>query len=527
MNVYTSEQMRKLEKEAFKAGISPLTLMENAAIGVCNAIIEFYGSESGSQQPKSSNSTQSPIPNIVILCGRGNNGGDGMALARHLAKRGIEVKALLAKGEKPLSPESETNRKKLKKSGIPLYEFSSLDGAFKKSVQDASLVVDCLFGTGLSRNIEGVHLEIIKLVNKLKKRVIAVDMPSGINSDTGEIMGDALKAELTVALGAPKPGHLLFPGRGYCGALKVVDISLPESSYKMSPACNWLREDEVKSFLKKRAENTHKGSYGHLAVIGGSPGKTGAPCMAGMAAMRSGAGLATVICSESLNPIFEARLLEVMTLPVDDVDGYISQIDLSFIRDFLKDKNCLVIGPGLSTNPVTERLFVPLFQTIGIPAVIDADALNLLAKNKSLLNKKTKQIVLTPHPGEMARLTGKSAKEALKNSLRTAVDFAKKYAVYLILKSATTIMATPDGAVYISTYGNPGMASAGTGDALSGIIGSFIAQGYPLEEAAQMGIVLHGIAGDRAKEIKGEYGLIASDIIELLPHILKNWEEGI
>jgi hydroxyethylthiazole kinase-like uncharacterized protein yjeF len=511
MKVYSAEQMKKLEKEAMKAGISPLVLMENAAIGICKTIMEGYAPD--------------PAFTVAVICGRGNNGGDGMALARHLVNNGIRTKVLLAKGSKLLTPEAETNCRILKRTSIPIHEFSSPDKVFKETLGAASLIIDCLFGTGLTRDVEGFYRQAITFINNLKKPVVAVDIPSGINSDTGEVMGDAIKAQLTVALGAPKPGHLFFPGREYRGALEVSDISLPRSFYDSPTPYNWLQEDEVKGLLKKRRQNTHKGSYGHLAIIGGSPGKTGAPCMSGMAAMRSGAGLATVICSRSLNPVFESKLLEVMTFPVDDVDGFMSQLALDSIRDFLKDKDCVVLGPGLSASSVTEILFGSLFKSISIPAVVDADGLNLLAGKKKLL--KNKKIILTPHPGEMARLSGNSISEVLKNPVQIASDFAREYGVHVVLKSSTTVLAAPGGSVHISTYGNAGMASAGSGDVLSGIIGSFISQGYAIEEAAQLGIVLHGLAGDEAKAAKGEHGLIASDIIEFMPHVLKNWEDCI
>lgn len=498
-------QIRDLEKRAESYGISSMLLMENASIGITNYLKKI---------------TDVKNKRVLVVCGRGNNGGDGMAVARHLRNSGANVVVLLVDGDKNFSKETETNFSILKNLGINFVYTSENIGKIDSIFSSSEIIVDALFGTGLVREVTGIYRELIEKINSSKKYVISIDIPSGVNSDTGEVMGIAVKADSTVALGYLKLGHLLFPGREYCGDLEVVDISLScefVTNY-------YLIDEEEKFILKKRNLNTHKGTYGHMVVIGGSIGKTGAIVMSAKAGLRTGAGLVTIVCPEGLNNIVETLSLEVMTFPLKGCSSFFDVKFIDELKDFLLDKECIVLGPGMGINEKTIEFFRSLKDRIKSPVVIDADGLNCLAVDINLLKSFNNSVVLTPHPGEMARLIGKDVIYVLKNPVDSAVWLAKEYKCHVVLKGATTIYADPAGNVYFSTYGNPGMATAGTGDVLSGIIGSFITQKYEIKDAIILSLLLHGTAGNLAKDKIGENGLNATDIIKAVPEVLKNWE---
>ncbi len=510
IKVCNTEQIKSYERVAENIGITPLLLMENAAIGVAGVIKKFFDVKG---------------KEIVVCCGRGNNGGDGLAVARHLKNGGAKVTVLMVEdNNKKLSKETETNLSILKGMGLNIVYFKEKDSFISGVLEDASLIVDAIFGTGIKREVTGIYRSIIEEINAKGKKVVSIDIPSGIDADTGKIMGCAVKADITVALGFMKLGHILFPGREYVGHIEVIDISLLEVE---DTGFNLL-DDEDKKLLKKRKANTHKGDYGHLVLIGGSKGKTGAVIMAGVSALRSGAGLVTIVCPESLNPIIESCSLELMTFPVSGREGFFEVKDMTALNTFLKHKSALVIGPGMGFTESTESFLIEVLKKYSGKVVIDADGLNCLSKNLDIIKQREDvEVVLTPHPGEMARLTGKSISEILENPVKTVMEFAIALNCHVILKGATTVYSDHKGKMYFSTYGNPGMATAGSGDVLSGIIGSFLAQKYDTKEAIILALLLHGNAGDYAKLKKGEYGLNAGDIIENIPVVLKKWEDEI
>jgi NAD(P)H-hydrate epimerase len=510
IKVCNTEQIKTYEKMAENIGITPLLLMENAAIGVASVIRKFFDIKG---------------KNVVVCCGRGNNGGDGLAVARHLKNAGAKVTVLMVEdNNKKLSKETETNFLILKGMGLNVICFEEISNFISEILKDASLIVDAIFGTGITREVTGTYSSLIEEINRKEKKVVSIDIPSGIHSDTGKIMGCAVKADITVALGFMKLGHVIFPGREYAGHIEVVDISLLEVE---ETGFNLLDEED-KKLLKKRKPNTHKGDYGHLVVIGGSKGKTGAIIMAGRSALKSGAGLVTVVCPESLNSIIEACSLELMTFPVFDREGFFEVKDLTTLTTFLKQKSAIVIGPGMGLNESTKRFLIEVLKNYSGKVVIDADGLNCLSTHLDIIKQNENiDVVLTPHPGEMARLTNRSIPEILENPVKTVMEVATKLNCHVILKGATTIYSDNNGKIYFSTYGNPGMATAGSGDVLSGIIGSFLAQKYDTKEAIILALLLHGKAGDYARLKKGEYGLNASDIIENIPVVLKKWEDEI
>jgi NAD(P)H-hydrate epimerase len=405
------------------------------------------------------------------------------------------------------------------------------------------LVVDAIFGTGLSKNVTGKTAEIISFINASGSPIISVDIPSGISSDTGQIMGEAVRADYTVTFGLPKRGHLLYPGAEYTGRLFIEDIGFPEEllhSEKLN--AELLEKRDVSLLIPERQRYSHKGDYGHVLVVAGSRGKTGAAFMCAKACLKSGAGLVTIGVPESLLDVFQSRVTEEMTLPLPDRgDGTLSSDALEKILKFLSEKaDVLAVGPGISVTDDTKKLVREFLLNSAVPAVVDADAVNSLEGNKRVLKKARSPIILTPHAGEMARLLNdtrykmqdaginphsKGGRREItgiirhieKDKINIAVKFAKETGAYLVLKGVPTVIAEPEGRAFINPTGNSGMASAGTGDVLTGMLSGFLGQGLNPIEASILGVYMHGLAGDIAVKTRGEHSLIASDVIDAIP----------
>jgi len=526
MKVVTAEEMRNIDRITIKNyGISGTVLMERAGLAVAEKIRELY------ERRK-----------VIVLSGGGNNGGDGIVAARNLHEWGWNVKTILISKESKLSPDCRKQYKTAKKAGVAI-EFQ--DYITGKDLHGA-LVVDAIFGTGLSKNITGKTAEIIAFINASDSPVISVDIPSGISSDTGLIMGEAVRADYTITFGVPKRGHFLYPGAEYTGRLFIEDIGFPEeliNSEKLS--VELLEKRDVSLLIPERQRYSHKGDYGHVLVVGGSRGKTGAAFMCAKACLRAGAGLVTIGVPESLLDVFQSRVTEEMTLPLPDKeDGTLSSKALEKILKFLFEKaDVLAIGPGISVTGDTKKLVRELLLNSAVPAVIDADAINSLEGNKRVLKKAKAPIILTPHAGEMAKLLNDTrykmqdagtnpplppAKEGRggiteiiryieKDRINIATKFAKETGTYLVLKGVPTVIAEPEGRAFINPTGNSGMASAGTGDVLTGMLSGFLGQGLNPLEASILGVYMHGLAGDIAVKSKGEHSLIASDITDVIP----------
>jgi len=369
---------------------------------------------------------------------------------------------------------------------------------------------------------------VINFINQSNKPVFAVDIPSGLNSDTGRPCGTCVRADATATFAFAKTGHFLFPGADYTGNLKIIDIGVPPHiADDVAPLQYLLTPDLIRTVFYPRRSDAHKGHTGHLLVIAGSPGKTGAAAMTATSAMRAGAGLVTLGIPDSLNPVLEAQVMEAMTNPLPEtVKGILGEASFNRIMDLLSDKECLAIGPGIGTAPETKTLFQHLLQENTKPMVIDADGLNILAGHTEILKDLDTPIVLTPHPGEMARLMSTTAAEVQKDRIKYARDFAKKFNVHVVLKGAGTVVAHPDGRVFINPTGNPGMASGGMGDVLTGVIAGFIAQGHSPELAAHAGVYLHGVAADSLAKNKGPFGYLATDVMNTLPKAIKKLAEN-
>lgn len=500
MKVVTAAEMRELDRSTIEDyGIAGLVLMERAGVAVAAKVREL------AQGKK-----------VTVLCGRGNNGGDGLVAARQLCNWGFHVTAILFSKRESLSPDCATQYRIAKKTGVALEHRKALT---PRDLHGAA-IVDALFGTGLSRPVGEDLAEAFRLLRSADGPVIAVDIPSGISADTGAVLGEAVRADCTVTFGLPKRGHLLYPGAAFTGRLVVEDIGFPSALLH----ADTLRVETADSalaagMLPRREKDSYKGDYGHVLVVAGSRGKTGAALMTARACLRSGAGLVTLAVPESLADIFQAGVTEEMVLPLpDDGRGMLSAKALDTIYAFASKKiDVVAVGPGLGVSEDTEALMAGLIGATAAPMVIDADGLNSIQRKKELLASAKAPLVLTPHPGEMARLTGR----AVDDRITAADSFARETGVCLVLKGVPTVTASPEGRVVLNTSGNPGMATGGSGDVLTGVIAALIGQSLSPFAASVCGVYLHGLAGDRAAVEKGEAGMIASDLIAALPGALK------
>lgn len=508
MKVLTSKQMKEIDRKAIEEiGILGPILMENAGLRIFNKILEKFP-EPGREK-------------IVIIAGRGNNGGDGFVVARHLFNRGAKPEVLLLASKNEVKGDAAVNLNIAENIGIRISEvISQKDLNIQKGkILLSSLVVDAIFGTGLTKPAGGLYAKVIEIINKSKAYKIAVDIPSGLSSDTFQVIGPCVKADLTVTLAAPKIAHIFPPAEDFMGELEVADISVPSFLFDdESLKLELVEKETVQPYFKKRKRDAHKGTYGHLFILSGSLGKTGAAVMGGKAALKMGAGLVTVGTPESCLPVVARSMVELMTEPLPETpEKTLSSEALNEILNLLKGKDALMIGPGISTHPSTAELVLSLLPRVKAPMVIDADALNILASKPEIIKSLRKPAVLTPHPGEFARLLNISTKEVVEKKLELVPQFAVEYGVYLVLKSYRTLTATPDGKVYVNSTGNPGMATAGSGDVLSGMIASMIIQEKNLLEAVLAAVYVHGFSGDLGVEKLGEKPLVAGDIIRYLP----------
>ena len=501
--------MRKIDKTAIlQYKIPSLTLMENAGEGVVSFLLSKF------PLIKSSN--------VAVICGKGNNGGDGFVISRLLKKKGVNVSTFILTSKAAPEGDAAKNLNKLLKTGSKVTEVADLAAVekFKDEVRGADIIIDAILGTGFEGRVSLIFGKVIDIINSLEKTaVVSVDVPSGLNSDNGQISGPCVRADHTVALGLPKLGLLLSPGINFTGELVIKDIGIPEEVVKAENInLNYVLTGDIKLFFRKRTLDCNKGMKGKVLVVGGSVGLTGAPCLTAEGALRTGSGVVTVACAKGLNDILEVKLTEVMTVPLpQNLDRSLSLKAASVLAGLMEQYDVLALGPGLGKNRDTGLLVSALIRKVKKPIVLDADGLNFISKNPDILKEKRGALVVTPHPGEMSRLLGCSIEMVQNYRVEASLKFAKKYGVITLLKGARTVVAFPNGNVYINSTGNPGMATAGAGDVLTGIIASMIGQGIEPGTAAVYGAFIHGLAGDLAKEDKGEHGLIASDIILNIP----------
>jgi NAD(P)H-hydrate epimerase len=411
------------------------------------------------------------------------------------------------------------------RSGVHVYTSKAQAQAL---LQDSDILVDALLGTGLSSSVTGRYADAIDCINEALRPVVAVDLPSGLHADSGTILGRAVRASLTVTFGLPKLGLYQNQGIDHAGEIEIVDIGIPPAYVEaVVSRTSLITRGAVQMYLPTRRSSSHKGTFGHAGVIAGSVGKTGAAALAARAALRVGAGLVTVAIPSSVNDVLEAKLVEAMTAPMPETKARtLARTALDRLVSFMSARTAVAIGPGLSTAPETVELIQALTKQLDRPAVFDADALNALTGRTALLASCKTPPIITPHPGEMARLEPDATPQTVNNDrIGVATRFARERGLFVVLKGARTVVARPDGAVAICPTGNPGMATAGTGDVLTGMMVGLLAQGLASWEAACTATYLHGMAGDLAAASKGQAGMIASDLVEQIPYALKHVDE--
>ena len=512
MDLITATQMQEIDRRTIdKVGIPGRVLMESAGRGCVSAL---YGLVQGRS-----------LRRVAVVCGCGNNGGDGFVVARYLVERGIETTVFLLGKRGSLCGEAWDNFELL--AGLPLdvREVEEADLAtVKNDLGHSDLVVDALFGTGLARDVGGVFAGVIGAMNQSGKPIVSVDIPSGICADTGRVMGCAVRAQATATFCRPKPGHFLYPGRSHAGRLSIVDIGIPERVVgRVRSSTSLITSSRVMDSLCTIADDGHKGSRGHLALVAGSKGKSGAAILCARAAVAFGAGLVSAAIPDSINTSFESTCLEAMSFPMPaDFRGGFATGETEHLDTFLAGKEALAIGPGLGMGEGALEILSQAISSFTSSLVVDADALNLLAANASLLSGLRGRAVLTPHPKEFSRLCGASVSEIQADRIALASAYAQAKGVHLVLKGAATVVAHPDGSVGVNPTGNSLLATGGSGDILTGMIGAFLAQGYPLKEAAELSVYLHGEVSNRLWEEGFRAGVAAPSFVEQIPKVLSD-----
>ncbi len=507
MKLITREEMQKTDRMAIeKRGISSLSLMENAGRGVAELIQKEF--------PKSG------YPQVSVFCGKGNNGGDGFVIARFLKEWGYEVEVYILAAVEDYQGDALVNLNRLPFKPVSLLQEKDLLNP-KSKIQNSHLRVDAIFGTGLDRPLTGFVVQLIRFLNESRKAMVSVDISSGLCANTGRALGEAIRATLTATLHLPKIGLVKGPDSERAGNIRVIPIGIPEELSNSIRRKEFLITPSLfQSFFKPRKRESHKNTYGHVLTIAGSRRKVGAGLMTARAALRAGAGLSTLALPECAYQKISPKFSEIMFEPQSDDGEYFSSSSLASLLRLVSKKSVIACGPGIGVSEELKKMIAGILSKVKIPCVLDADALNCLSEDLTPLKRKHPPCVLTPHPGEMQRLLSSRISEKL------ILNFSKKYRVILVLKAYRTKIILPTGEIFYNSTGNPGMATAGAGDVLTGIISGFIAQGVPILQAALAGVWIHGRAGDLVTKEKGERGLVAWDIAEKVPYVLKELIES-
>jgi NAD(P)H-hydrate epimerase len=491
MKIIASKEMARLDAASPAAGE---ILMERAGEGLANFIEESF-----------------PLYPICFICGSGNNGGDGFVAARHLFNRGREVEVYSVKSRREIKglPLSQAARLpvKLKELNIKELEFS---------LNRKKIVVDCILGTGFRPPLTEDIRQILEIINKKSKILISCDIPTGVNGDTGDADEYSIDADVTVTFAYPKIGHLLSPGSSFTGSLEVVDIGIGLSPDKYIEDIDFTVKQDCTAFFSRRKKESHKKSYGHILVVGGSLGLEGAVSMSASGAQRTGAGLVTCAVGNSVAQTVSATTISAMTLWLDENPaGYLQEVNAEKILDFIEARgiDCVVVGPGMAQGESQSKLCSILLDRVKCPVILDADGINNVANSTDIIKRREYPLVITPHPGEMARLTGLTNNELNEKRVDVAKEFANKYGCVVLLKGYRSVI-TDGKKVFINGSGNPGMATGGSGDVLSGIIASLVGEGMDILSSARIGAWVHGRAGDLAAWEKGQRFILPEDILE-------------
>ncbi|MBS4032066.1 MAG: NAD(P)H-hydrate dehydratase [Clostridiales bacterium] len=501
MEIITAAQMREIDRRAIEDfGIPGIVLMENAGLRIVETVRTL------------------PCTNVVILAGRGNNGGDGFVAARHLRNE-KNVSVWMTAEPQTYQGDARTNLMILQRLEQPLRvvrgeeDLADLAG----DLAQADLVVDGLLGTGVSRQVDPLYAGIIRLVNRMGVPVVAIDIPSGVCADTGKILGSAIRASITVTFALPKQGLLFFPGAACTGRLEVADIGIPPAlvtGYKF----NLLTSADMVRLLPPRPSEGHKGTFGSVLLVAGSRGMSGAAALSARAALRGGCGMVYAAIPESIQPTLAAQTQETVTLPLpENRHGRLKAEALDMLREKWAVCQVVAAGPGLSRDSDVMPVLAGILRESRLPVVLDADALNLLAKDPSLTRDREGSTLLTPHPGEAARLLNTTVEAIQSDRLGVVRHLAERYHSTVVLKGAHTLIADPSGEISLNVTGNNGMGTAGSGDVLTGLAAALLAQRLTVPQAARLAVYIHGLAGDHAAAVKGERALMAGDIIEEIP----------
>lgn len=517
MKIVTNEQMSALDQSTIKDyNIPGILLMEHASLALMKEAVRF--------------SRNRKINRFLICCGPGNNGGDGLALARHLIRQQKEVHLFLFSTPDKLRDECLENYKMLTRQTEYVYwlkgnqdiDKKALLKLLKEKMVKQTVVVDALFGTGLDRLVDGIFSQAIDKINQSDCPVISVDIPSGIQGNTGRVLGNSVKADITVSFQLPKAGNVLYPGAACNGILKIADIGIPNKLIENTSYLAMKTESKhIKEWVRCCQKNDHKGHGGTILVLAGTKGMTGAAVLAAKAAFRSGAGLVRIACEEQLNCIYEQMFPEATTIAYSVNEyGYLTCEAKKCLEEQISIADAIIAGPGWGKSKSRADYLEFLLDVSEKPMVLDADALNLLSENQRLFLHKKSPWIMTPHPGEMARLTGLSAEDVNSNRIEITKKYAEKWQSTILLKGAGTVISDHHGEVWINTTGNPGMATGGSGDVLTGIIASLYHRTNTAIHAATAAAYLHGVSGDMAASC-GMTGTIASDLIDFLPKAFK------
>ncbi len=514
MKLVNSEQMRTIERRAAEVGIPTIVLMEHAGRAVAWVACELLRARGGGR--------------VLVVCGKGNNGGDGLCAARHLQNAGIPVRVLLLARDQDLSQDAASNLRAARAAGIEVDNVvGPADTALRAAMGGYQLLIDAIFGTGFRGPAVGIAARAIEAINESQIPVLSVDVPSGLEADTGRVEGLCVRASVTVTMGFPKLGMVVYPGAEFCGRIIVADLGIPRALVEeVGIRTELATAAQVRTYLPPRAPDTHKGTYGRVVLVGGSSWFSGAPRLMALGALRAGAGLVRLAVPESIYSAVAASVVEAMPLGLPDEEGVFRADSLEPLLDLVQEADVVGIGPGMTTRGDVPKIVGEVIRRSPRPVVLDADGINVLAGHPEVLREARAPVVITPHPGELARLLGVSTAEIQRGRIGAAQSAARITGAVTVLKGARTVVADPGGRLVVIPTGNPGMATGGMGDVLTGVIVALIGQGLGPFDAAWVGAYLHGAAGDLVAASVGDRGLLAREVADAVPTVIRRIQEG-
>lgn len=515
MLVYTCEQMRVIEENADVNGLSYVEMMENAGNACADRIHSVINGLGGVSK------------SVAVLCGSGKNGGDGYVIARNLSDRGYSVRLILVDGH-PKAYESKMMYSYLEDKPVLVSDLQQNYAACVSACMSSTAIVDCVYGIGFHGQLNELIATFFKDISKSRAKKFSVDIPSGLEGNSGDINSEFFKTDYTLAITCYKPVHILKPACEHCGIINLIDIGIDKACYEAvgSEVIVSAEQSEIKRFFKPRRSDAHKGDYGKLLCVAGSMNMQGAAVMAANAAVNSGVGLITSVFPDMAYTAIASKLTEPLTVPLRSTsDGFLSSLNIKKILSLVEDSTAILLGCGLGVCDDTVRLVQEILLHTDKPIILDADGINAVSANINILKETSAPLILTPHPGEMSRLTGMSIEEIQKNRVSVAKNFACEYGCIVVLKGANTVVAGSTGNVYINRTGNAGMATGGSGDVLAGIISSFVCQSMSLQSATIAGVYIHGLCGDTVMKKYSMLGVTPTRMIDELAEVLSNFEQ--